>query len=171
MSELSKDTVSMPPWKALHANIGELVKLWKAAHESTLGLHWKKLPPFSWFWPQVDFPRIQRAMETVQGHSSDQIKVAKKLLQGAQTIAKGESLRLYYETSIAYIEALAAAAKTLHQIAGYKQSKLKGEKVAFQEFNQVMLRYEEQIREMKTLAMPAGLAFNTLESSRNSIHP
>lgn len=164
-------TESIPPWQALHANLAEIMKGWKACHESTLGFHWKKLPPFSLIFPQVDFLRIQRMMETMVGHCDTQVKTLKKLQQGVVPGKEGAQLRLFYETMLPYVEAVRTSCSLLKEIASRKQDKLAQKKVGFKEMNKILLDYEGALHEMKTLAVPSMLAYHNLQSSINSTHP
>ncbi len=153
---------SIAPWQALNSNLAEIMKGWKACHESTLGLHWKKIPPFSWVFPQVDFLRIQRMTTTLAEHCDSQSKIIKKLKQGVISGQEGQNLQLFYEATLLYVEAIKKSCNLLHEIAAKKHEKLANKKVGFKEMNKLLLDYEESLREMKTLAVPAMLAFKNL---------
>lgn len=154
---LQKDS----PWIALHRNTAELIRLWKAAHESVLGLHWKKIPPFSWIWPQVDLIRIQRMMVTLEEHCQVQIQTCQKLTKTAQT-EKNPGHAAYYEATIPYLNVLILCGRLLSQIAATKQDKLEKKKISISEFHQTLRTYEKEVHELKRLAQPAMQAWNAI---------
>lgn len=164
-------TESIPPWQALHANLAEIMKGWKACHESTFGFHWKKLPPFSLIFPQVDFLRIQRMMDTLVSHSDTQVKTLKKLQQGLVTGKQGTMLKLYYDANIPYVEAIRKTCELLKEIAARKQDKLANKNVGLKAMNKLLLEYQESLREMKTLAMPAMLSYQSIQATKSTNHP
>ncbi|HSQ41927.1 MAG TPA: hypothetical protein VLM37_06585 [Fibrobacteraceae bacterium] len=161
---------SLPPWEALQENLRSLVRAWKAAHESVLGFHWKKLPPFNLIFPQVDFLRIQRVMSSSREHCAQQAKIIQKL----QEAALGEEmrdLRDYYQAMLPYVEDLKHLCEQLSQIAAAKQNRLAKGKTPLREFNNQMKQYEQSIRAAQVSGHTAQQAWNNLEPSRRAIHP
>ena len=156
------------PWKALYDNLGELMKAWKAANESTLGFHWKKIWPFSMFWPQVDFVRIGRIMDSTIKHTDDQIGMTKRLLRGAETMRDGEDLRVYYSVMIHYMEAFREVCTQLQNIAGMKQKKLAKGKVKLRAIYRTTATYDTAIQSMSKLGFEAHKAWKSLAPSRFS---
>ena len=66
----SENTSSEPLQLApvIFSNLKEMVKIERAAHESVLGLSWKKMWPFNQFLAQVDFIRVMRVLSQIQEH-------------------------------------------------------------------------------------------------------
>lgn len=156
------EPITLDPWLALHANIGELVKAWKAAHESTFGLHWKKMPPFSWIFPQVDFIRIQRLMDTVVQQCSSQASITLKLHAAAKTTKNLEAQSKYYEAMIPYMGTVAKAALGLKTIANLKQSKLQGVNIPVKDANPILLDYQATCQEVQSAGVMVQLAWSQI---------
>jgi hypothetical protein len=158
-------------WIALYDNLGELARAWKASNKAVMGFHWKKLPPFSMIWPQVDFLRIQRLMATTQEHCATQAGTAKRLLAGALSMSGGEDLRVYYQAMAHYAQSLAEACEGLAKIAAQKQDKAAGRKTAIKAIYEIMTQYRKKVNLMLTKGQLAKVAWDNLNPARKSIHP
>lgn len=151
------------PWEQVNNNLIEFIKLWKAAHESVLGFHWKKLPPFSFIWPQVDFLRIQSLMADLSKQCSEQIRNLQVLIKKSNNSVAEE--QLFYKKTIPYLHSLQNSAKILIKIAAFKQSKLEKKQVKARDLNRLLKDYEAKVAELRNNSLVAREQWLLLNSA------
>ena len=107
------------PSQIIFENLKELLRAKNTAHESMFKFHWKKMWPFSMFWPQVDFERIVRLMSELRKTVINQ----KNLL--AQAKGKSKNFEKTFLNAVpAYLDALDVSCKHLGEAAQWKQDML-----------------------------------------------
>lgn len=125
--------------EAVFENLKELIKAKNAAHESMFKFSWKKIPPFSLIFPQVDFVRIVRFMGEVRQNALLQ----KKFIRENQATAIDDE-KTFLEAIPAYVDALAESCDKLAKVAEFKQGILeKTQKRDVFAFNKILKDYEE----------------------------
>lgn len=117
MSENTQN--NMLPTQIIFSNLKELLRAKNTAHESMFKFHWKKMWPFSMFWPQVDFERIVRLMSELRRNVINQ----KNLLAQAKPKAKDFEMK-FLNALPAYLDALDVSCKYLGEAAQWKQDLL-----------------------------------------------
>lgn len=123
----------------IFANLKEMVKIQRAAHESVLGFSWKKLWPFNQFLPQVDFIRVMRVLEQVRQATRDQHQFLKREKGGAPAVDQP-----FLSTIPAYLDSLAECCTQLVRLSQYKQDILEKKiSVSLKVMNQLLKDYEE----------------------------
>jgi len=166
MHDQSIQTTDIPPWQAIKKNLRELIRAWNAAHKSVFGFHWKKIPPFCWAYPQVDYLRIQRVMETIKQQAEQQAAIANRLQKAAENTPGAAPLRAYYLAVAPYAQALVPVCTHLQTIAAIKQEKLVKGKMGLGNFNHSLKDYEKAIEHLKSRVDPMRIAWNNLEPSQ-----
>lgn len=150
----------------LQSNLKELLKAWKASHESVFKIHWKKFPPFSWVFPQVDFLRIQKLMSQSLEHIQKQQAEIQSIVSDKNL---DESLRTYFLCAQEYLDALGIASSGISAVAAMKHAKLKKEKIGWTQANTILKDYEQRIALLMKASNQAKRAFHNLEPElRNS---
>ncbi len=125
--------------EAVFKNLKELIKAKNAAHESMFKFSWKKIPPFSLIFPQVDFVRIVRFMGEVKQNALSQ----KKFICDNRAAATDDE-KTFLEAVPAYVDALAESCDKLAKVAEFKQGILeKTQKRDVFAFNRILKDYEE----------------------------
>ena len=114
MSE--QENKEMLPSQVIFENLKELIRAKNTAHESMFKFHWKKMWPFSLFWPQVDFERIVRLMSEIRKNAINQ----KNLVLQAQGKAK-DFEKTFLNAVPAYLTALDISCQKLSAAAQWKQ--------------------------------------------------
>ena len=117
MSE--QENKEMLPSQVIFENLKELIRAKNTAHESMFKFHWKKMWPFSLFWPQVDFERIVRLMSEIRKNAINQ----KNLVLQAQGKAK-DFEKTFLNAVPAYLDALDISCQKLSAAAQWKQDML-----------------------------------------------
>lgn len=122
----------------IFSNLKEMVKAQHAAHESLLGFSWKKMWPFHYFIPQVDYLRVMRILEQVRQHTRDQ----KNFLQTERHQAPVQDAT-FLDLVPSYLDALAETCTQLIRLAQYKQDRLEKKSVGgIKVLNQLLLDYQ-----------------------------
>lgn len=122
----------------IFSNLKEMVKAQHAAHESLLGFSWKKMWPFYYFIPQVDYLRVMRILEQVRQHTRDQ----KIFLQNERQQAPDPD-SAFLALVPGYLDALAETCTQLIRLAQYKQDRLEKKPVGgVRVLNQLLLDYQ-----------------------------
>lgn len=122
----------------IFSNLKEMVKAQHAAHESLLGFSWKKMWPFYYFIPQVDYLRVMRILEQVRQHTRDQ----KIFLQNERQQAPDPD-SAFLDLVPGYLDALAETCTQLIRLAQYKQDRLEKKPVGgVRVLNQLLLDYQ-----------------------------
>lgn len=117
MSE--QDCKDMLPSQVIFENLKELIRAKNTAHESMFKFHWKKMWPFSLFWPQVDYERIVRLMSEIRKNAINQ----NNLVLQAKSKAKPFE-ETFLDAVPAYLEALDVSCQKLSAAAQWKQDML-----------------------------------------------
>ncbi len=125
--------------EAVFENLKELIKAKNAAHESMFKFSWKKIPPFSLIFPQVDFVRIVRFM----GEVAENALAQKKFIVDNRAAARPEE-KDFLDAVPAYVDALADSCEKLSKVAAFKQGILEGkQKRDVFAFNRILKDYED----------------------------
>ena len=109
----------MLPSQVIFNNLKELLHAKNTAHESMFKFHWKKMWPFSLFWPQVDFERIVRLMSEIRKNAINQ----KNLVLQAKSKAK-DFEKTFLNAVPAYLDALDVSGQKLSAAAQWKHDML-----------------------------------------------
>jgi hypothetical protein len=121
------------------ANLREMVKLQRAAHDSMFKFSIKKMWPISLIAPQVDWIRIARMMDTLQ----DTCKKQKKFLSKEKGSAPEADLP-FLNSLPEYLDSLAKVAEFLGRAAVFKQDVLEKKiKASVKEWNAILKSYNE----------------------------
>lgn len=130
----------MPPLKeTMLANLREMVKLQRAAHDSMFKFSIKKMWPICLFAPQVDWVRIARMMENLRGKCTEQ----KAFLAKEQANAPEADLP-FLKLLPDYLNSLSSVAEQLGKAAAYRQDVLeKRIKMKIGEWNFILKSYNE----------------------------
>jgi hypothetical protein len=121
------------------ANLREMVKLQRAAHDSMFKFSIKKMWPISLIAPQVDWIRIGRMMGQLQTTCKEQKEFLAKE-RGNAPAADLPFLNLLPD----YFDSLAKVADTLAQAATYRQNALEKKiKMRIREWNAILRTYNE----------------------------
>ncbi|MCL2283281.1 MAG: hypothetical protein FWC26_08190 [Fibromonadales bacterium] len=119
------------------ANLREMVKLQRAAHDSMFKFSITKLWPICLFTPQVDWIRITRMMNSLLEKCEEQKEFLAKE-RGNAPEDDMPALNLLPE----YIDALASASEILGGAAAYRQDVLERKrKMRFGEWNSILKNY------------------------------
>ncbi len=143
----------------LQSNTKELVKAWKASHDSVFKWHWKKMHPFSWVFPQVDYLRIQKVMDECRVHISQQIPQATQLMNQANS----PELRQYYVATLDYLSELDKACSGISIVSALKHGKLAGQKSTWKEANSKLQSYQTVLSQLFQKSDVARTAFHNLD--------
>lgn len=123
----------------IFANLKEMVKIQRAAHESVLGFSWKKLWPFNQFLPQVDFIRVLRVLEQIRQHIRDQRTFLKQEQAAAPAIDQP-----FLQAVPAYFDGLDQTCAQLASLAQHKQDVLeKKAQNSIKILNQLLKDYQQ----------------------------
>ena len=143
MSE--QENKEMLPSQVIFENLKELIRAKNTAHESMFKFHWKKMWPFSLFWPQVDFERIVRLMSEIRKNAIIQNNLVLQAKNVAQDFEKD-----FLNAVPAYLDALDVSCQKLSAAAQWKQDMLlkrihKDVKLRrdVSEYNQILKEYEK----------------------------
>ena len=117
MSE--QDCKDMLPSQVIFENLKELIRAKNTAHESMFKFHWKKMWPFSLFWPQVDYERIVRLMSEIRKNANNQNNLVLQAKSKAKPFEK-----TFLDAVPAYLEALDVSCQKLAAAAQWKQDML-----------------------------------------------
>jgi hypothetical protein len=121
------------------ANLREMVKLQRAAHDSMFKFSIKKMWPICLFAPQVDWVRIARMMENLRGKCTEQ----KAFLAKEQANAPEADLP-FLKLLPDYLNSLSSVAEQLGKAAAYRQDVLeKRIKMKIGEWNFILKSYNE----------------------------
>jgi len=130
----------MPSLKeTMLANLREMVKLQRAAHDSMFKFSIKKMWPISLIAPQVDWIRIDRMMQALQTTCKEQKEfLAKERVNAPE--ADLPFLNLLPE----YFDSLAKVAQSLANAATYRQNALEKKiKMSIGQWNSILKAYNE----------------------------
>jgi len=130
----------MPSLKeTMLANLREMVKLQRAAHDSMFKFSIKKMWPISLIAPQVDWIRIDRMMQALQTTCKEQKEfLAKERVNAPE--ADLPFLNLLPE----YFDSLAKVAQSLANAATYRQNALEKKiKMSIGQWNSILKTYNE----------------------------
>jgi len=130
----------MPTLKeTMLANLREMVKLQRAAHDSMFKFSIKKMWPISLIAPQVDWIRITRMMEKLQLTCKEQKEFLSKE-RGSAPEADLPFLNLLPD----YLDSLSKVAEMLGRTAAYRQDVLEKKiKMSIREWNSILKTYNE----------------------------
>jgi hypothetical protein len=130
----------MPSLKeTMLANLREMVKLQRAAHDSMFKFSIKKMWPISLIAPQVDWIRIVRMMGQLQAKCREQKEFLAKECRNAP-----ETDLPFLNLLPDYFDSLARVAETLASAATYRQNALeKKTKISIKEWNSILKTYNE----------------------------
>jgi len=130
----------MPSLKeTLLANLREMVKLQRAAHDSMFKFSIKKMWPISLIAPQVDWIRITRMMDKLQLTCKEQKEFISKE-RGSAPEADLPFLNLLPD----YLDWLLKVAEILGRAAAYRQDVLEKKiKMSIKEWNSILRAYNE----------------------------
>jgi len=130
----------MPSLKeTLLANLREMVKLQRAAHDSMFKFSIKKMWPISLIAPQVDWIRITRMMDKLQSTCNEQ----KEFLSKERSNAPEADLP-FLNLLPGYLDSLSKVAEMLGRAAAYRQDVLEKKiKMSIREWNSILKFYNE----------------------------
>jgi len=130
----------MPSLKeTMLANLREMVKLQRAAHDSMFKFSIKKMWPISLIAPQVDWIRITRMMGQLQTACKEQ----KEFLVIERGNAPEADLPFLNKLPD-YLDSLAKVAEQLASAATYRQNVLEKKiKISIREWNAILKSYNE----------------------------
>ncbi|MDR2554561.1 MAG: hypothetical protein LBC64_03950 [Fibromonadaceae bacterium] len=130
----------MPSLKeTMLANLREMVKLQRAAHDSMFKFSIKKMWPISLIAPQVDWIRITRMMDKLQLTCKEQ----KEFLSKERGSAPEADL-LFLKLLPDYLDWLLKVAEMLGRAAAYRQDVLEKKiKMSIKEWNSILKSYNE----------------------------
>ena len=114
-----QENKEMLPSQVIFENLKELIRAKNTAHESMFKFHWKKMWPFSLFWPQVDFERIVRLMSEIRKNAIAQGNLVAEAKSKAQPSEKH-----FLDALPAYLNALDVSCQKLSAAAQWKQDML-----------------------------------------------
>jgi hypothetical protein len=128
----------MPSLKeTMLANLREMVKLQRAAHDSMFKFSIKKMWPINLIVPQVDWIRITRMMDNLQAVCKEQ----KTFLAHEQANAQEAELP-FLKILPEYLDSFAKAAALLGEAASYRQSLLEKKiKSSIKEWDSILKSY------------------------------
>jgi len=131
----------MPSLKeTMLANLREMVKLQRAAHDSMFKFSIKKMWPISLIAPQVDWIRIDRMMGQLQTICKEQKEFLARE-RGNASEADLPFLNLLPD----YFDSLARVAQLLARAANYRQNALEKKiKISIREWNAILKTYNEE---------------------------
>jgi len=142
------------------ANLREMVKLQRAAHDSMFKFSIKKVWPISLIAPQVDWIRITRMMENLQEKCKEQKDFLAKERKSAPE-ADLSFLNLLPE----YFDSLAKVAELLGRAAAYRQDVLEKKiKLSVKEWNSILKSYNEAGDVMARVGIVLYKAFSTFSA-------
>ncbi|MCL2259776.1 MAG: hypothetical protein FWC15_00310 [Fibromonadales bacterium] len=132
------------------ANLRELVKLQRAAHDSMFKFSITKIWPISLFTPQVDWIRITRMMDNLKEKCNEQKEYLANTVgaihrgcpEGEHGCPEGDLpfLKLLPE----YLDLLATVAEVLGRAAAYRQNVLEKKiKMTMKEWNSILISYND----------------------------
>jgi hypothetical protein len=132
--------------KTMLANLQEMVKLQRAAHDSMFKFSIKKIWPISLIAPQVDWIRITRVMGKLQLTCKEQ----KEFLAKERGSAPEMDLP-FLNLLPGYLDWLSKVAEMLGRAAAYRQDVLEKKiKMSIKEWNSILKLYNEASDSMAT---------------------
>jgi hypothetical protein len=140
----------MPSLKeTMLANLREMVKLQRAAHDSMFKFSIKKMWPISLIAPQVDWIRITRMMGKLQLTCKEQ----KEFLAKERDSASEADLP-FLNLLPGYLDSLSKVAEMLGRTATYRQDVLEKKiKMSIKEWNSILKSYNEASDSMATIGI------------------
>jgi hypothetical protein len=140
----------MPSLKeTMLANLREMVKLQRAAHDSMFKFSIKKIWPISLIAPQVDWIRITRMMNDLQTKCKEQ----KKFLENERSNAPEADLP-FLNILPEYFDLFAKVAELLGEAAAYRQDALEKKiKISIKKWNSILKSYNEASDSMATIGI------------------
>jgi len=121
------------------ANLREMIKLQRAAHDSMFKFSITKIWPISLFTPQVDWIRITRMMDNLK----EKCKEQKEYLAGELGNAPEQDLP-FLKLIPEYLDLLATVAGVLGGAAAYRQDVLEKKiKMTMKEWNSILVSYND----------------------------
>jgi hypothetical protein len=142
--------------ETLLANLREMVKLQRAAHDSMFKFSIKKMWPISLIAPQVDWIRIARMMDTLQ----ETCKKQKEFLAKEKGSAPEADLP-FLSSLPEYFNSLAKTAELLGRAAKFKQDVLeKKTKASVKEWNTILKSYNEACDNMAKVGISIFLLYD-----------
>jgi len=131
------------------ANLREMVKLQRAAHDSMFKFSIKKMWPISLIAPQVDWIRITRMMNKLQLTCKEQKEFLAKERDGAP-----DTDLPFLNLLPGYLDSLSKVAEMLGRAATYRQDVLeKKVKMSVKEWNSILKAYNEASDGMATVGI------------------
>lgn len=123
------------------ANIREINKLYRAAHDSAFKFSWKRLWPFSRFLPQVDYLRLIRLIQSAIAELDKQKNAALKYQK--QNSAENS----FWKATLQWCHAQETTIQLLQEVCEYRQSVIEGEKSkGLGDWNQLLKNYQESLK-------------------------
>jgi hypothetical protein len=140
----------MPSLKeTMLANLREMVKLQRAAHDSMFKFSIKKMWPISLIAPQVDWIRITRMMSKLQLTCKEQKEFLSKERDGAP-----ETDLPFLNLLPGYLDSLSKVSEILGRAASYRQDVLEKKiKMSVKEWNSILKAYNEASDSMATVGI------------------
>ena len=140
----------MPSLKeTMLANLREMVKLQRAAHDSMFKFSIKKMWPISLIAPQADWIRITRMMKLLQTKCEEQ----KEFLFRERGNAPQEDLS-FLNLLPDYLDSLRKVAELLSNAAAYRQNALEKKiKMSVKEWNAILKMYNEASDDMARIGI------------------
>jgi hypothetical protein len=137
----------MPSLKeTMLANLREMVKLQRAAHDSMFKFSIKKMWPISLIAPQADWIRITRMMNELQTKCKEQ----KKFLENERGNAPEADLP-FLNILPGYFDSFAKVAELLGEAAAYRQDALEKKiKISIKKWSSILKSYNEASDSMAT---------------------
>ncbi|MCL2206880.1 MAG: hypothetical protein FWB90_02160 [Fibromonadales bacterium] len=131
------------------ANLREMVKLQRAAHDSMFKFSITKVWPISLIAPQVDWIRITRMMDSLQEACKEQ----KEFLANERTSASEQEL-LFLNLLPNYFDSLAKVSELLGKAAAYRQDVLEKKiSMSVKEWNAILRNYNQASDNMATVGI------------------
>jgi hypothetical protein len=131
------------------ANLREMVKLQRAAHDSMFKFSIKKIWPISLIAPQVDWIRITRMMDKLQSICEEQ-----KLFLAREKKNAPEADLPFLNLLPDYLDSFAKVAEILGRAAIYRQNILEKKiKMSVKEWNSVLKSYNEASDDMARIGI------------------
>jgi len=148
----------MPSLKeTMLANLREMVKLQRAAHDSMFKFSIKKMWPISLIAPQVDWIRITRMMGQLQATCEEQKEFLAKERSNAP-----ESDLPFLKLLPDYLDSFAKVAESLASAATYRQNALEKKiKMSIMEWNSILKSYNEASDNMAKIGIVLYRAYES----------
>ncbi|GHV12879.1 hypothetical protein AGMMS49938_06330 [Fibrobacterales bacterium] len=131
------------------ANLREMVKLQRAAHDSMFKFSVKKMFPLSLIFPQVDWIRIARMMNTLLEKCREQ-----KIFLATEKSSVDEAELPFLNLLPEYFDALSKTAELLGKAANFRQNTLeKKTKFSVKEWNAILREYNNASDDLARIGM------------------